>query len=80
MSDNVPAWVLRMENATDVGAHADCQTGYRCSGFEANAVAKEWRDNQAEIARLNGILDCVRVTERLQAEEDYFNADSRTNS
>lgn len=50
MSGKTPAWVLRMEKATDAG-------GYRCSGFEANAVAKEWRENQARIAELEAALE-----------------------
>lgn len=49
MSD-VPAWVARMDAATDA-------TGYHCSGFEANATAREWREQQAEIERLNGECD-----------------------
>ena len=52
-----PAWVLRMEKATD-------QTGYRCSGFEANAVAKEWRQQQAEIERLRTERDEARDAAR----------------
>jgi len=47
-----PAWVSRMKKASD---HA----GYECSGFEANMVAKAWEDNQAEIARLRGLIKKV---------------------
>ena len=50
----VPAWVTRMEKATDSGAVAGEYTGYRCSGFEANSIAREWRNQQAENERLRG--------------------------
>jgi len=43
MSDTTPAWVLRMEN---------CPIEYRCSGFESREIAREWRENQSEIERL----------------------------
>ena len=59
MSDNTPAWVLRMEKANDA-------TGYHCSGFEANAVAREWRKLHAEIERLRAARDdCAMMIRRL---------------
>jgi len=40
-----PAWLTRLEKATDA-------EGHHMSGFAANEIAKEFREQQAEIKRL----------------------------
>ena len=40
-----PAWLTRLEKATDA-------EGHHMSGFAANEIAKEFREQQAEIEKL----------------------------
>ena len=46
---NDPAWLTRLEKATGRGGH-------QMSGFVANEIAKEFREQQAEIERLKSSL------------------------
>ena len=48
-----PAWVTRMAKATD-------KDGYHCSGFEANAIAREWRQMRERIEELEDLIGIAK--------------------
>lgn len=52
MRKEVPAYISRMEKATD-------EEGFHCSGFSANEMAREYRAMRKEITELRAFVSRI---------------------